>query len=149
MFLHLLKLVWNRKRAKPIPNEFGTAPGIELRVEPSPSAPCTVFALPGVPAERTARYTPHAGKANLILGLRPEHITETRPHVEPNQHDFQIPIDVVEPMGMETLVYFTIAGCEVCGRVNPNAGATAEKPMKLMADLSNMHLIDDGTGKVL
>jgi multiple sugar transport system ATP-binding protein len=52
-------------------------------------------------------------------------------------------------MGMETLVYFTIAGSEVCGRVNPNAGATAEKPMKLRADLSNMHLIDDSTGKVL
>ena len=50
---------------------------------------------------------------------------------------------------METLVYFTIDGIEVCGRVNPNAGATAEKPMKLRADLSNMHLIDDGTGKVL
>ena len=33
--------------------------------------------------------------------------------------------------------------------VNPNAGATAERPMKLRADLSNMHLIDDGTGKVL
>jgi multiple sugar transport system ATP-binding protein len=102
-----------------------------------------------VPADRTARYTPQVGKANLILGLRPEHITETRPHVEPNQHDFENPIDVVEPMGMETLVYFTIAGSEVCGRVNPNAGATAEKPMKLRADLSNMHLIDDGTGKVL
>jgi multiple sugar transport system ATP-binding protein len=102
-----------------------------------------------VPAERTARYTPQVGKASLILGLRPEHITETRPHVEPNQHDFQIPIDVVEPMGMETLVYFTIAGGEMCGRVNPNAGATAEKPMKLRADLSNMHLIDDSTGKVL
>jgi multiple sugar transport system ATP-binding protein len=102
-----------------------------------------------VPADRTARYSSHAGKANLVLGLRPEHITETRPHVEPNQHDFENPIDVVEPMGMETLVYFTIAGGEVCGRVNPNAGATAEKPMKLRADLSNMHLIDDGTGKVL
>jgi multiple sugar transport system ATP-binding protein len=102
-----------------------------------------------VPADRTARYTPQVGKANLILGLRPEHITETRPHVEPNQHDFQIPIDVVEPMGMETLVYFTIAGGEMCGRVNPTAGAMAEKPMKLRADLSNMHLIDDSTGKVL
>ena len=102
-----------------------------------------------VPTERTARYTSHAGKANLVLGLRPEHIIETRPHVEPNQHDFDIPIEVVEPMGMETLVYFTIAGIEICGRVNPNAGATAGKVMKLRADLSNMHLIDDGTGRVL
>jgi multiple sugar transport system ATP-binding protein len=102
-----------------------------------------------VPAERTSRYASHAGKANLVLGLRPEHIIETRPHVEPNQHDFDIPIEVVEPMGMETLVYFTIAGVEICGRVNPNAGATAGKVMKLRADLSNMHLIDDGTGRVL
>jgi multiple sugar transport system ATP-binding protein len=102
-----------------------------------------------VPADRTARYQSHVGKPNLVLGLRPEHITETRPHVEPNQHDFTIPIEVVEPMGMETLVYFTVVGEEVCGRVNPNSGATAEKPMTLRADLSNMHLIDDSTGKVL
>ena len=102
-----------------------------------------------VPADRTARYTPHVGKPKLVLGLRPEHIIETRPHIEPNQHDFDMMIDVVEPMGMETLVYFTINGVEVCGRVNPNAGAAAAKSMKLRADLSNMHLIDDTTGKVL
>src|SRR3982751_6668244 len=102
-----------------------------------------------VPADRTARYQPYVGKPNLVLGLRPEHIMETRPHVEPNQHDFDQMIDVVEPMGMETLVYFTLNGAEVCGRVNPNAGAVALQPMKLRADLSNMHLIDDTTGKVL
>jgi multiple sugar transport system ATP-binding protein len=102
-----------------------------------------------VPADRTARYTPHVGKPNLMLGLRPEHIMETRPHTEPNQHDFDMPIDVVEPMGMETLVYFTVNGREICGRVNPNAGAEAARSMKLRADLSNMHLIDDSTGKVL
>jgi multiple sugar transport system ATP-binding protein len=102
-----------------------------------------------VPDDRTKRYSSYVGKANLVLGLRPEHITETRPHIEPNQHDFDMMIEVVEPMGMETLVYFTEAGQEVCGRVNPNAGATAGKTMKLRADLSNMHLIDDSTGKVL
>jgi multiple sugar transport system ATP-binding protein len=74
---------------------------------------------------------------------------ETRPHSEPNQHDFDQKIDVVEPMGMETLVYFAINGTDVCGRVNPNAGATEGRAMKLRADLNNMHLIDDTTGKVL
>ncbi|MDP1837865.1 MAG: sugar ABC transporter ATP-binding protein, partial [Reyranella sp.] len=71
------------------------------------------------------------------------------PHTEPNQHDFDMVIDVVEPMGMETMVYLTIGAAEICGRVNPNAGAVATQSMKLRADLSNMHLIDDGTGKVL
>ena len=102
-----------------------------------------------VPPERTARYRPYVGKGDLMLGLRPEHIMETRPHVEPNQHDFDMKIDVVEPMGMETLIYFTVEGTEICGRVNPNAGAAEGRTMKLRADLNNMHLIDNGTGKVL
>ena len=102
-----------------------------------------------VPEGRTARYRPHVGKSSLVLGLRPEHITETKRHAEPNQHDFDMMIDVVEPMGMETLVYFTIQGVEASGRVNPNAGAVALQSMTLRADLNNMHLIDDTSGKVL
>jgi len=102
-----------------------------------------------VPADRTARYTSHVGKPNLVLGLRPEHIIESRPHAEPNQHDFEQKIDVVEPMGMETLVYFTLNGVDVCGRVNPNSGARDGQPMKLCADMANMHLIDDKTEQVL
>jgi len=59
-------------------------------------------------------------------------------------------IDVVEPMGMETLVYFhpSRARSSAAGST-PTPGRTAGKVMKLRADLSNMHLIDDGTGRVL
>src|SRR6201991_4679649 len=46
--------------------------GLNIRLSDTLSFP--------VPADRTARYSSHAGKANLVLGLRPEHITETRPH---------------------------------------------------------------------
>jgi nicotinamide-nucleotide amidase len=55
--------------ARPIPNEFGTAPGIELRVEHSPSAACTVFALPGVPAEMKPMWDAHVAPA--IAALHP------------------------------------------------------------------------------
>jgi multiple sugar transport system ATP-binding protein len=102
-----------------------------------------------VPPERTQRYLAHAGRPNLIFGLRPEHIVEQRTQLEPNQHPFEVELEVTEPMGMETMVFFRLAGSEVCGRVNPNAGAQAGKRMKLMADLGNMHLIDDESGKVL
>jgi multiple sugar transport system ATP-binding protein len=37
----------------------------------------------------------------------------------------------------------------VCGRVNPLAGAQAGQAITLVADLTNMHLIDEATGKVL
>jgi multiple sugar transport system ATP-binding protein len=84
-----------------------------------------------------------------MFGLRPEHIVEERAHREANQHPFEVTLEVTEPMGMETIVFFLLAGTELCGRVNPNAGAQAGKRMKLLADLSNMHLIDDDSGKVL
>ena len=37
--------------ATPIPNEHGTAPGVALNVSRDDRLPCSVFALPGVPAE--------------------------------------------------------------------------------------------------
>jgi len=105
------------------------------------------FAL-AVPHARVTRYKPHVGRAGLIFGLRPEHLTEAKPNGEPNVALIDTMIEVSEPMGMETLVYCTIAGTEVCGRVSPNAGAREGAPMRLAAHLDNMHLIDD-TGRVL
>jgi multiple sugar transport system ATP-binding protein len=52
-------------------------------------------------------------------------------------------------MGMDTLVHFLVDGVDICGRVNPNAGAQAGQRMKLVADMNRMHLIDDDSGKVL
>jgi len=101
-----------------------------------------------VPAGRTERYKAHIG-GRLVFGLRPEHIIEQRPHSEPDQHVFEVTPEVTEPMGMETLVHFLVEGAEVCGRVNPNAGAQPGRPIRLVADLANMHLIDEGSGRVL
>jgi len=102
-----------------------------------------------VPQERTQRYRGLVGKSGLLFGLRPEHIMEQRPHMEPNQYPFEVELEVTEPMGMETMVYFLVEGIELCGRVNPDAGAQDGKRMKLVADLGKMHLIDDASGKVL
>ena len=42
---------------------------------------------------------------------------------------FEARLDVVEPMGMETMVYFIVDGVEVCGRVNPAAAGRAAAPI--------------------
>ena len=62
---------------------------------------------------------------------------------------FEAVLDVTEPMGMETLIYFTLEGAQICGRVNPNAGARDGEPLRLAVDLNNMHLLNEGTGVVL
>ncbi len=101
-----------------------------------------------VPAERVARYGPHVGQ-ELIFGLRPEDIIEKRGELPPGRAAFDVQLDVVEPMGMETMVYFIVEGVEVCGRVNPNAAGKAGETMPLVADLNHMHLIDPRTDQIL
>ncbi|HEY0441202.1 MAG TPA: sn-glycerol-3-phosphate ABC transporter ATP-binding protein UgpC [Xanthobacteraceae bacterium] len=105
-------------------------------------------ALP-VPEERNARYRPHVGKEGLTFGIRPEHLTEAQPNGERNIAQFDAGIEVVEPMGNETMVFFTVDGTEVCARVSPNAGAREGVRMRMAAHLDNMHLIDDASGRVL
>jgi multiple sugar transport system ATP-binding protein len=102
-----------------------------------------------VPPARAERYRGHARNGKLLLGLRPEHITEAGHHLEPGEVPFEAKLEVTEPMGMETLVYFPLNGTQVCGRVNPNAGAREGTPLRLAANLNNMHLIDDATGQVV
>jgi multiple sugar transport system ATP-binding protein len=102
-----------------------------------------------LPASRAARYKNVARNERLLMGIRPEHIAEARQHLAPGVEPFDAVLDVTEPMGMETLVYFTLEGAQVCGRVNPNAGAQDGKPMRLAVDLNNMHLLDEASGVVL
>jgi multiple sugar transport system ATP-binding protein len=102
-----------------------------------------------LPPARAARYQSVARDEKLLLGLRPEHISEVKAHPEPGVEPFDAVLDVTEPMGMETLVYFTLEGAQICGRVSPNAGARAGGPLRLAVDLNNMHLLNEVTGAVI
>jgi multiple sugar transport system ATP-binding protein len=106
------------------------------------------IALP-VPTSRAQRYRSHANRPGLTFGLRPEHLTEAKPNGSGALGTIDAVIEVAEPLGMETLVFFRINGIDVCGRVNPAAGAREGIRMRLAASLDNMHLIDDATGRVI
>jgi multiple sugar transport system ATP-binding protein len=101
-----------------------------------------------VPAANEARYRNVAGK-ELVLGLRPEHITEPRHNGRGKDGTFSATLDVVEPMGMETMVFFNINGTEICGRVDPNSAKGAGATMQLHANIDHLHLIDPATGAVI
>jgi multiple sugar transport system ATP-binding protein len=102
-----------------------------------------------VPSERVARYKPYAGRTNLQLGLRPEHLTDVRGAPLPGQATFEVPVEVTEPLGMETLVFFTLNGTEMCARTNPTADMRPGRRAQFLADLRYMHLIDGESGRVL
>src|SRR5438067_1585187 len=101
-----------------------------------------------VPEERVQRYRPSVGK-ELTFGIRPEHLTEGKTNGSKNLAVFDAGVEVVEPMGNETMVFITISGTEVCGRTDPNAGAKVGSTLKVALHLDHMHLIDNSSGRVL
>jgi multiple sugar transport system ATP-binding protein len=102
-----------------------------------------------VPPSRAGRYRSQVARNGLTFGLRPEHLTEAKPNGEKQLGYIDAVIEVAEPLGMETLVFFRVNGIDVCGRVSPSAGAREGTRMRLAASLDHMHLIDDATGRVI
>ncbi|MCS0500815.1 ABC transporter ATP-binding protein [Ancylobacter mangrovi] len=102
-----------------------------------------------LPADRRHCYGRLAGRSDLLLGLRPEHIVVARQPLPPGHAVFDALIDIVEPVGLESFVYFRLAGTEFCARLPPDSGAREGQPLGLAANLNQMHIIDTSTGRVM
>ncbi len=82
-----------------------------------------------VPPARVARYRPHVGRDGLTFGLRPEHLTEAKPNGEQARRAMiDAVLDVTEPMGMETLVFFTHQRHRGLRRVEPECRRARGRP---------------------
>jgi multiple sugar transport system ATP-binding protein len=101
-----------------------------------------------VPPGRADRYAKVKDRP-ITFGIRPEHVTELRDQGRPNVSRLDAVMDVIEPMGMETMVHFLIGETLVCGRTDPSASAAAGKVLPLSIDLNHMHLIENETGRVV
>jgi multiple sugar transport system ATP-binding protein len=101
-----------------------------------------------VPPARTDRYGKHKGR-ELVLGIRPEHLFEYHETGRPGWARVDLPVDVVEPMGMETMVHFFIGHDPICARVDPATHAEPGEMLPLTADMNQMHLMEPDSGRVV
>ena len=101
-----------------------------------------------IPAHRTERYAPFRDKA-MLLGLRPEHISDMHDVNKQNLEPLAVKVDVVEPMGMETLIHFYAGPTYAVARISPDTRTQSGATLPLMADMNNMHLIEPASGKVV
>ncbi len=119
--------------------DFGGRPAVRINA-------ATVLA---VPEQRAARYAPFKGK-DMLLGVRPEHMFDYHEaDMKPGFARLDAAVDVVEPMGMETMVHFFIDGTPVCARCEPATPAAPGEMLPLAVDLNNMHLMDPVSGQVV
>jgi multiple sugar transport system ATP-binding protein len=85
---------------------------------------------------------------NVILGLRPERLTDARGAHDANSSDLQplnVKVDVIEPTGPDTLVFAQINGKRTVSRVHPASNPQPDQNMTLLADVSKAVLFDPST----
>ena len=101
-----------------------------------------------VPADRVKRYEAFVGRP-MLVGLRPEHLTEVRGPLRADMSVLRVKADVVEPLGMETMVFFRLGNAQACARLEPSAAPEPGEFVELMAHLAQIHLIDPQTDVVV
>jgi multiple sugar transport system ATP-binding protein len=84
----------------------------------------------------------------LVLGLRPESFTlvDADPTSMPS---FDVDVHFVEPLGSDTLTFFTLGGGEVIARLPPLPSLKAGARIKVAVDPAKMHLFDGDTEKLI
>ena len=96
---------------------------------------------------RTASFGRYLGKS-VLLGVRPEHFSlGTRGDV--GSPEINVEASVVEPLGMETLVHFSIGDTLAVARLVPDRRLVRNAILSLGVDLSRIFLIDAETDAVV
>ena len=93
-------------------------------------------------------YARHAGK-KVQFGVRPEHLTNT--WTEDNRDGIglvpvDIPVEIVEPLGADTLVFSRLGNSEIVSRISTMSRLAAGGSVRVNVDMNRMHLFDPDTG---
>ncbi len=86
----------------------------------------------------------HVGK-DMILGIRPENLVINPDKVQTGNL-FDLGIEVIEPMGNETLLYLSIEKTSLTARAASDFQLKVGERIKVGFDLDHAHLFDPATG---
>lgn len=99
-----------------------------------------------VPLPFSASSVSAAIGKEVVLGLRPEMITDDRGQRSAMRQLVDLKVDFIEPTGPDTLVYTTINGSRVLCRISSQVRAKPGQTMPIAFDLSKALLFDQESG---
>jgi len=98
-----------------------------------------------VPEERVADYAAHDGR-HVVVGIRPEHFSCATGF---GPAHLTVLVDVVEPLGSDTLVFFRLGRSEAVARIPPTVKVVSGGSIALRIDAAQIHLFDAETERAL
>ncbi|MBO1041357.1 ABC transporter ATP-binding protein [Brucella pituitosa] len=96
-----------------------------------------------VPPLKASQFGPQQD-CDVVLGIRPESISANDDR--PGWVSLEVMVDLVEPLGATTMVYFTVAGEGICASLNPETAPKAGTSVKLSFNLNQIHLFSKQSG---
>jgi multiple sugar transport system ATP-binding protein len=88
----------------------------------------------------------------VLFGVRPEHLTNV---FTAEKRDgaglvpLDIPVEIVEPLGADTLVFSRLGKTEIVSRVATTADLRPGEQIRVHVDTDSVHLFDPETGNRL
>ena len=106
-----------------------------------------MFSLAKKDQKRLGQFVGH----NLVLGLRPEHLTPEGGGISSGKVRIKARVEVVEPMGNETYLHFTTIanGHHYIARISSSLKPTVGRSFELYSDMSKAHFFDAENGRAI
>jgi ABC-type sugar transport system ATPase subunit len=84
---------------------------------------------------------------NVVFGIRPEDVDIAIGAPPPGFTDLPATVEVVEPLGSDTLVFTSVLGASVTARVRPGERPAPGSQIRLRINLDRAHIFDAATGR--
>ena len=127
-----------------LPAEIADEQGMNLQLTNGESGPLTLGLAAPIARQGAAR--------NIVLGVRPEHISLHHPERAADKRASAIVpaiVEIVEPTGAETMVALRLAGREVTARFEPHEAPEVGETVTLSVDMSKACLFDAQTERLI
>jgi len=83
---------------------------------------------------------------SVTVGVRPECMRELNGEDTPEGSAFEAEVNVIEPLGDQTLVYLSMDKENFIGRLDAHSRVQLNEKVKMELDMDKIHIFDDQTG---
>ncbi len=102
-----------------------------------------------LPVARAGEFSGDVGR-NVLLGIRPEHMHRQREGGgQPGFEALPIRVEIVEPMGANTLINFHIGGTSILARLDSYADEQPGAELTLLVDMNRAVVVDPESEKII